>query len=154
MYKYIFKSISIHKLKFVHLFVFNFLQFITSVDDRTSVRRMMFKAVWPTAPRDFIACTTWVEMDDGSIMIATRSAPDELCPEQKPYVRGFIQLSGYLIQPHTALPKGSGVPPGSCKITLTAHTELGGTLPVSVINMLSTNAPLKLLASVGDLAKK
>jgi START domain len=115
---------------------------------------MTFKAIWPTAPRDFIACTTWTELDDGSIMVATRSAPDELCPQVKGYVRGTIQLSGYWIQPHETLKGDPSVPPGHIKVTLTAHTELGGTLPVSVINMLATAAPLKLLSALGDLVKK
>ena len=40
------------------------------------------------------------------------------------------------------------------KVTLVAHTELGGSLPASVINMLSTQAPVKMLAAIGVIVKK
>lgn len=114
----------------------------------------MFKAIWPTAPRDFLACTTWRELDDGSILITTRSAPDSLFPQQKGFVRGFLHISGYWIQPHDSLKNDFSVPPGHCRVTLTAHSELGGTLPVSIINMLATAAPMKLLAAVDEVVKR
>jgi hypothetical protein len=45
---------------------------------------MRFKAIWPTAPRDFLICTTWSYLDEnpdsGVIMVSSRSAWDELCP--------------------------------------------------------------------------
>jgi hypothetical protein len=133
------------------------------VDDRTAIRRLCFKAVWPTAPRDFLICTSHHTFADGSVLISTMSAPDTLCPQQKGYVRGNIQISGYHIQPYQSsgekiMFEGSNghaaIQPGECRVTLTAHTELGGTLPVSVINMLSTNAPMKILQSVADIMKK
>jgi hypothetical protein len=40
-----------------------------------------------------------------------------------------------------------------CKVTLAAHTELGGSLPASVINMLSTAAPLKIMANLRTLVE-
>jgi len=124
------------------------------VDDRTGIRRVVCKGVWPTAPRDFLICTTWTELDDGSIIIATRGASDALYPPQKGFVRGFVQISGFWIQPVETLrddPEAQSKYAGGCKLTLTAHTELGGSLPASVINLLSTSAPLKLLASVEEI---
>lgn len=50
--------------------------------------------------------------------------------------------------------EASKQPPGSCKVTLTAHTELGGTLPSSVINMLSTAAPLKMMSAISEIVKR
>jgi hypothetical protein len=38
-------------------------------------------------------------------------------------------------------------------VTLIAHTELGGSLPASVINMLSTAAPLKMMATLASLVQ-
>ena len=87
-------------------------------------------------------------------MIATRGAPDAVYPPQKGFVRGFVQISGFWIQPVETLrdePEAQVKYAGGCKLTLTAHTELGGTLPASVINLLSTSAPLKLLASVDQI---
>lgn len=65
------------------------------------IKRVCSKAVWPTAPRDFIICTTWQEQADGTILLATMSVGDEVSPPAKGYVRGCIQISGYYIQPFT-----------------------------------------------------
>jgi hypothetical protein len=37
----------------------------------------------PTAPRDFVLCTTWQEQQNGSVLIASMSADDSLCAPQK-----------------------------------------------------------------------
>jgi hypothetical protein len=105
---------------------------------------MRFKAIWPTAPRDFIACTSWTEANDGTIFITTRSAPDEFFPRKCDYVRGNIVVSGYKLVPKLS---------GGCDLCLIAHTELGGTLPVSIINMLSATAPFKMLSAIAELLK-
>ena len=67
----------------------------------------------------------------------------------------FFRISGYFIQPRDTLSPAeqatTDCPLDGCKVTLTAHTELGGNLPSSVINMLSTAAPLKMLTAIGDL---
>ena len=125
------------------------LQFLVQSDECTSIRRMCFKGIWPTAPRDFVVSTTWFEdPEDNSLYIVSRSASDDYCPQQKGYVRGHINISGYWIQPIARDGKDS------YRMTLVAHTELGGTLPSSVVNMLSTSAPLKMLATIGDILKR
>ena len=130
------------------------------IDAKTVIRRLCFKEVWPTAPRDFVVCASWQQMADGSVLIVSRSVPDTLCAQEKPYVRGFLQVSGYLLQPYDAdrpIPlqltcaTGGFLAPGECKVTLLNHTELGGTLPASVINVLSTSAPLKILSSLSAI---
>ena len=92
-------------------------------------------------------------------MVCSCSGPDSLCAPAKGYVRGFIQISGYWIQPVETLAANDPMrvecgAAGGCRVTLTAHTELGGTLPASVINMLSTAAPMKILTAVGDIVAK
>ncbi len=133
---------------------------VQQVDSNTVIRRLCFKEVWPTAPRDFIVCASWQQNDDGSVFIVSRSVPDTFFAQEKPYVRGFLQVSGYLLEPYNAdkpveLPlscaKDGFLSPGECKVTLLNHTDLGGTLPSSVINMLSTNAPLKILSSLSAI---
>lgn len=132
------------------------------VDANTVIQRLMFKEVWPTAPRDFVVCASWRQNDDGSVAIVSRSAPDTLCPQEKGYVRGFLQVSGYLLEPYNpdkpvslplscACDSGGVLSPGECKVTLLNHTELGGTLPASVINVLSTNAPKEILGKLSDI---
>lgn len=137
--------------------MFDFITPLVKVDARTAIRRICFKPVWPTAPRDFLVCTSWTELEDGSMLLCSRSAPDDVLSQQKGYVRGFIRISGYYIQPRSVLkstdPFYADCPLDGCKVTLTAHTELGGTLPSSVINMLSTAAPMKMLTTIGEVAK-
>lgn len=125
--------------------MFDFYKFLTRIDDNTAVRRVCFKGIWPTAPRDFVVCTTWVQRPDGSILVVSRSASDDYCPQQKGYVRGFIQVSGYHLIPTDN---------GETDVVLCAHTELGGTLPSSVVNMLSTSAPVKMLQTIGDIVRR
>ena len=72
------------------------------------------------------------------------------------YVRGFIAVSGYLIQPYESFngkenERPSTLLPGMCLVTLCAHTELGGSLPSSVINSLSTGAPIKILQGISGV---
>ena len=116
---------------------------------------MAFKAIWPTAPREFLLCSTYEELPDGTLLVCTRSPDPEvgediLSPADG-YVRGRLQISGYYIEPYATLQQPGDVPPDGCRITLTAHSELGGTLPSSVINMLSTAAPLKILQQIAKI---
>ena len=113
------------------------------VDEKTSVRRIAYKAIWPTAPRDFVVCTSWSELEDGSELITTRSVWDELYPHKEGYVRGFLNISGYHITPT----------PEGCKIMMCAHSDLGGSVPSGVINMLSSAAPLKVLAAITAMTR-
>ena len=123
------------------------------VSERTNIRRMCFKPVWPTAPRDFLCCTTWQELEDGSLLVCSRSVPDKLLEVEEGYVRGNILISGYWIQPYHTLKKddiyyNDDETAFGCKVTLTAHTDLGGTMPAWIINMLSAEAPLKILIKI------
>jgi len=103
-------------------------------------------------------CSTYEELPDGSIIVCTRSPDPDLGEdiegEANGYVRGRLQISGYYIQPYSTLQQPGDVPSDGCKVTLTAHSELGGTLPSSIINMLSTAAPIKILASIAKILEK
>jgi hypothetical protein len=133
---------------------------MSNVDEKTNIRRVCFKAVWPTAPRDFVICTTWSEQHDGSVIVATSSVSDDVCPPQKGFVRGSINISGYHIVPYSAATSSSHQPEiaalksGECLLTLTAHSNLGGSLPASLINMLSTTAPLKIMNAIAAILQK
>lgn len=41
-----------------------------------------------------------------------------------------------------------------CFITMCAHSDLGGTLPVGIINMLSSSAPIKMLNAISSLVRQ
>ena len=124
------------------------------------MRRLCFKEVWPTAPRDFLVCASWRRKDEYCLEISSRSVSDSLYPQQKGYVRGFLQFSGYILQSYDpsqpiivdSSDKGDRyLSPGECVVTLINHSELGGNVPASVVNMLSTSAPIKLLTSLNEI---
>ncbi len=132
------------------------------LDANTVIQRLCFKEIWPTAPRDFVVCASWRQNSDGTISIVSRSVPDTFCAQAKGYVRGFVQVSGYLLEPYDetrpiSVPLSCAIKgvlsPGECKVTLLNHTELGGTLPSSVINALATGAPVKILQSLAALVQ-
>ena len=72
--------------------MFDSYHHLVKVDDHTAIRRVCCKAIWPTAPRDFVVCTTWTKLEDGSILVCSRSAPDEVFGHQKGFVRGFLNI--------------------------------------------------------------
>jgi len=133
---------------------FDYLTPLTVIDeDRTTIniRRVCCKPVWPTAPRDFVVCTTWSEAEDGSTLICTRSVPDDVFECQKGYVRGQIMISGYRVQPVGTLPPDDPLfdaTPGrtACKVTLTVHIDLGGLVPSILLNHFPFGAVDTLIA--------
>ena len=85
--------------------------------------------------------------------------PDKILEVEDGYVRGTIDMSGYWIQPYHTLPKddpyyNDDPTVVGCKVTLTAHTDLGGTMPAWIINMLSAEAPLKILIKIREIFEK
>ena len=92
---------------------------------------------------------------DGSVYLCSRSPThDDIEPESKGYVRGAIQISGYCLQPYSCFTdqnRPAGMNKNDIKITLCAHTALGGTLPTTVVNRLSTGAPLNILKAIGSI---
>ena len=125
------------------------------VDAKSSVRRLCFKAVWPTAPRDFVLVSTWEEQADGSVIIASQGVSDEICPPQKGFVRGTINVSGFHIIPYGSS-RGAefNLQPGECMLFLAAHNNLGGSLPASLINMLATQAPFKIMNAIAAIVQR
>jgi hypothetical protein len=124
---------------------------------------MVAKGVWPTDPRDFVIFSTWFPMADseGTCVIISKSFSDDYFLPKKGYVRGQIVMSGYIIQPLECVDADDpiftgfvGSKSGKSKLTLVAHTELGGNLPSSVINMLSCSAPVKIFTALEKVATK
>jgi hypothetical protein len=126
------------------------VQPVLKVDATTAIRHMCFKGIWPTAPRDFVLCTTMSrdEQQGGKTrsFVTSISAWNDLLPPQRGYVRGTLLISGYVME---AL-EGS---PQSTRLTMCAHTDLGGQLPSSIINALSVNAPIKILTAISEVLR-
>lgn len=132
----------------------------------TVTRHMMFKPIWPTTARDFLAVSTW----EGDIydlhpaMMCSRSAPDEVQMPTSSYVRGKINVNGYLIEPFECIEPDSlaetlkdckinkdDFGPGHIRLTFINHVELNGSLPASVLAQLAVNAPISLLRKLEKL---
>jgi hypothetical protein len=111
---------------------------------------MSFKGIWPTAPRDFVLCTTLScdEVLHGKTRsyVTSISAWSDLLPPQRGFVRGTLMISGYVIEEV----EGS---PHSARVTMCAHSDLGGQLPSSLINALSVNAPIKILTAISEILR-
>ena len=88
---------------------------------------------------------TWNELADGSLLISSKSVPDQFCPPKKGFVRGTLKCSGFHIKP---LPSSTAAGGERCELTLCAHADLGGSLPSSMINMLSSVAPFKQMSAI------
>ena len=70
-----------------------------------------------------------------------------------------MDITGYWIQPCHLLEKNDPLydPAGtssSCKVTLVVHTDLGGTLPTWIINLLITEAPVKVLTKISFILEE
>lgn len=68
-------------------------------------------------------------------------------------------MSGYNIRPGEHEPEpGSGVEsrsdPICSSLTLLAHSDLGGSVPASIVNMLSTKTPIKHLLKIQEVLLK
>ena len=112
--------------------------------------------VWDEAAQDGQELTNKDDKNKmNSLFMASRS-PDpaeSLIANSSGYVRGYIHVSGYWIKPLSTSSEGDGSCT-DCKLTLAAHTELGGSIPSSIINVLSSTAPMKLLSTVKEIMKK
>jgi hypothetical protein len=133
--------------------MFDKYQFLCEGDDgKFKVRLVQMSGIWPTAPREFIVLSVRRDLPDGTVYLCSRSPThDVIEPESKGYVRGQCIVSGYCLQPYGAFDdsnRPAGMGPNDVQITICAHSELGGSLPTSVINRLSTGAPVSILTAI------
>lgn len=112
------------------------------LDDASKIRRYWYKAVWPTAPRDFVMMTTWKELENGHIMICTVSPPEGYCPKVSGYTRGTIMSSGAYIRP---IDPRSG---GGCALTFITHADIGGSVSSTLLNMFIVGTPVKTMTEI------
>lgn len=123
---------------------------VLKIDDCAAIRHIKFKGIWPTTPRDFVLCTSWAEEELADnrkrAFVSSISAWPDLVPPQEGFVRASLTISGYVIDELEDCPNGS-------KLTMCAHSDLGGQLPSSIINALSVNAPIKVLTAISEVLR-
>jgi hypothetical protein len=106
---------------------------VQELDDVSQVTYQLFYGIWPVAQRDFISANTFRILDDGTVIAAARSIDFPGGPSQKGAVRGKIRLGGMVAKP---------LPDGKSLVSYIASVDLGGSIPSSMIKMLSTKQPL------------
>jgi hypothetical protein len=107
------------------------------------VHWMRYKAVWPTAARDFCVMVATVELEHGAHLIATRSVAHGGCAAPGDAVRAGYQFGGYLCRPAN---DGRWT-----DLTLISHIDLNGNIPAFVINQLTAGAPVKLFNKINEV---
>jgi len=122
---------------------------LRSTDDGLiSIRHIRCKAVFPTAPREFIVITSATTLEDGRVVIASRSVLLKDVPVPEGYVRGTNIISGYIVE-ETKDQDGNVV----CDVRLVAHADLGGSIPATIINMIGTSATMKILIALNQMVQ-
>ncbi|CEG49851.1 MLN, STAR and related lipid-binding proteins [Plasmopara halstedii] len=111
--------------------------------DRLALRQITSKGQFPIHGREFVVVTYATTLNDGRIVIATRSVNLADVPPLNGHVRAHNHISGYIIQ-ECKDNKGSVY----SIVTLVAHADLAGYIPPSIINMLGTSSTVKVLANL------
>lgn len=109
-------------------------------------RHITSKGVFPVYGREFVVVTYATTLEDGRVVIATRSVPVAEVELLEGYVRGNNLISGYIIEEHK---DESGKV--YCDVTLLAHADLAGYIPPTVVNMLGTSATVKILENLENM---
>lgn len=77
-------------------------QRVLVLDQHSFVDHLVYKAVFPTAPREFVNITHWRVLPTGAILLiaAATTDHDDLCPRREPtVVRAEAVMAGFLLEP-------------------------------------------------------
>lgn len=80
--------------------------------------------------------------------MSTISPPDNVYAHTEGFVRAHINISGVLIRPIDAR---SG---GGCAVTMIGHSDLKGSIPSAIVNMLSVGMPMTMMSKVKKSLEK
>ncbi|KAI9911582.1 hypothetical protein PsorP6_009112 [Peronosclerospora sorghi] len=116
--------------------------------NRLALRQITSKGQFPISGREFLVVTHATTLEDGRIVVATRSIDIEGIAPLDGYVRANNFISGYIVEEV----KDAGRK-GYCIVTLIAHADLAGYIPPSIIKMLGTSSTVKVLQSLERIVK-
>ena len=116
--------------------------------EQSKVDRLAFKGVFPTDPRDFCTFTTWRVMPDGVLVFSGTSVDHPSAPLVKGYVRGKLDVGGWVAQAlsepeYLQACRGLSVKPadgpfrGACRVSYLFRTSIGGTLPRFIVQQVT-----------------
>lgn len=107
---------------------------IDHITGTTVLAHLLFKGVWPAAPRDFTMISTAGRYNETTLIQAAVSVVDPRLPEEKGYVRGNIVCGGYVIKVCPGKPEQS-------EVTYVSQAELKGNIPTFVVNKVTESQP-------------
>lgn len=107
---------------------------IDRITDTTVLVHLIFKAVWPSSPRDFTLISTAGRYDDTTLIESGVSVVDPRLPDEKGYVRGNILCGGYVIKECPGKSDQS-------EVTYVSQVELKGSIPTFAANKVSESQP-------------
>mmetsp|Transcript_12128 Transcript_12128/g.20100 ORF Transcript_12128/g.20100 Transcript_12128/m.20100 type:complete len:141 (+) Transcript_12128:319-741(+) len=129
--------------------MFDRIEFIERIDERSAIRRSLYKPVWPTQGRDFVINTTWEPLEDGRVIVATRSVDHPAAPPVRNYTRAGVLCAGYLCTPMES--DGNLV----TFLDVIVHTDLAcDWLPPAVLNPLSNTKPTRFFQSIQRICEE
>ncbi|CAH0481068.1 unnamed protein product [Peronospora belbahrii] len=111
-----------------------------------ALRQITSKGQFPISGREFLVVTYATTLEDGRIIIATRSVDVADIVPLEGYVRANNYISGYIIE-EVKEPNGKVY----CVVTLIAHADLAGHIPPSIINRLGTSSTVKVLEKLASI---
>ncbi len=97
--------------------------------------QLLYKAVWPTSPRDFAVLSVGGQVNDTTWISSGSSIVDDRIPPEKGYVRADLLGGGYVI--HSMSNK-----PDKSIVTYAACVNLKGSIPAFAVNKIAESQPM------------
>jgi len=102
--------------------------FLMKVGAQTYIFYQKTAKIMIVSARDFIVLLTMNQLEDGSLLLVVASVDkNEMMPETKGVVRGFLEIGGWLLKP---IEDGT-----KTECTYLTEVDLKGSIPSSVTNM-------------------
>ena len=109
--------------------------FLDQISDCVRIVHLLYKPVWPTAPRDFSLLSVSGQLNDNTWIQTGVSITAPQVPEEKGHVRAHLMVGGYVILECPDNPNVSDV-------TYSTKVDLKGSVPSFVVNKVTSNQPL------------
>lgn len=107
---------------------------VKQITPSVQLLHLIYKAVWPTAARDFAVCNVVGMFDDHTRVHAACSIIDECIPKLKGCVRADVIAGGYCIRD---VPGNAN----SSEVTYVTQVDLKGNVPTFVVNKIVESQP-------------
>lgn len=104
------------------------------VSSAIHIVQLLYKAVWPTSPREFSVMSVSGQVDEHTWVQAGLSVQDPRIPEAKGYVRGDLVVGGYVIRSISGKPELS-------EVTYAVQADMKGSLPSFAVNKITESQP-------------